>query len=80
MDQKQFPREYRPNGNAFCSPYLASLVRLADEIDGHGRQEFLGDLRFKQNPNEIDLTEFMKHEAVRGLKISEERLTMLVHS
>ena len=33
-DEKEYPADYKlPNGNTVCLPYLAALVRLADEID-----------------------------------------------
>lgn len=34
FDPAEYPSEYRlPNGNTVCLPYLAALIRLADEID-----------------------------------------------
>ena len=34
FDEKSYPTDYRlPNGNTVCLPYLAALIRLADEID-----------------------------------------------
>lgn len=34
MDKTQYPVDFRlPNGNTVCLPYLAALIRLADEID-----------------------------------------------
>ena len=33
-DESEYPSAYKmPNGNEVCLPYLASLIRLADEID-----------------------------------------------
>lgn len=34
FDETEYPAAYRlPNGNTVCLPYLAALIRLADEID-----------------------------------------------
>lgn len=34
MDETEYPTDFRmPNGNKVCLPYLAALIRLADEID-----------------------------------------------
>ena len=34
FDEKEYPASFRvPDGNTICLPYLASLIRLADEID-----------------------------------------------
>ena len=33
-DEHEYPSDYRlPNGNTVCLPYLAALIRIADEID-----------------------------------------------
>ena len=34
MDESEYPAALRvPDGNTVCLPYLAALIRLADEID-----------------------------------------------
>lgn len=79
MDGNEYPAEFRmPNGNVVCLPYLAALIRLADEID----------VAMDRNPsmlydigsltNELDINEFEKARAVRSLRVSDDAFTLEV--
>lgn len=78
-DRKEFPIDLKvPNGNTICLPYLASLVRLADEIDVTAARNCMLDVNYKNLKNEIDLLEFMKHDAIKDLVVTEKEFIMLV--
>lgn len=78
-DAKEYPVSLTvPNGNTICLPYLSALVRLADEIDVTASRNSGAIYDINKITNEIDLIEFMKHEAVKSLEIREKEFVMLV--
>lgn len=77
FDEKEYPTELEFNdGNTVCLPYLASLIRLADEIDVTADR----NLKFLFDPsrisNEISRIEFQKHRAIKELVIEEDSFIM----
>ena len=79
FDQKEYPVALKvPNGNTICLPYLSALVRLADEIDVTAARNPGVIYDLNKITGEINLIEFMKHEAVRGLDIREKEFVMFV--
>lgn len=68
------------NENKICVKYLSALVRLADEIDVTAARNSKMTYDIKKITKEIDLIEFMKHEAVVGLDINEKDFVMRVHT
>ena len=79
FDRKEYPLEIKlPNGNSICLPYLAALVRLADEIDVTASRNSKAIYGLDKIVKEIDLIEFMKHEAVKSLEINEKDFVMTV--
>ena len=81
FDEKEYPVALKvPNGHTICLPYLAALVRLADEIDvtASRNSEVIYDL--DKIVEEKHLIEFMKHEAVKGLEIKNDAFIMLISS
>lgn len=80
-DKNEFPIDFKvPNGNTICLPYLASLVRLADEIDVTAARNILIDFDYHKLKDEIDLIEFMKHEAIKNLIIEEKEFILEIES
>lgn len=80
-DEKEYPADYRlPNGNTVCLPYLAALIRLADELDiaADRNLQFIYDIN--KIDNEFSRMEFRKHEAIRHLDINEDSFVMHVNS
>lgn len=70
-DEKEFPVELKiPNGNIIHLSYLSALVRLADEIDVTASRNSKAMYDISKITKEIDLIEFMKHEAVTGMTIN----------
>lgn len=80
FDQKQYPVHLSiPNSeNTICVPYLTALVRLADEIDVTAARNSHAIYDISKITKEIDLIEFMKHEAVKDLLVEEKEFVMVV--
>lgn len=77
-DTKEYPEEIcLPNGNKIHLPYLAALIRLADELDiaADRNLQFLYDAEMIDN--EYSKMEFKKHQAIRQLNINEDSLVMI---
>ena len=80
-DENEYPINLKvPNGHTICLPYLAALVRLADEIDVTASRNSKAIYDLNKIVEEIDLIEFMKHEAVKSLEIDEDKFTMIISS
>ena len=78
-DTEEYPEEIcLSNGNKIHLPYLASLIRLADELDiaADRNLQFLYDAEMIDN--EYSKMEFKKHQAIRQLSINEDSLVMIV--
>lgn len=70
-----------PNSkNTICVKYLASLIRLADEIDVTAARNSKIIYDLNKITHEINIVEFMKHEAVKGLDINEKDFVMEVET
>ena len=67
-----------PDGETICLPYLAALLRLADEIDVTAARssKLLYDL--EAITDEHQLFEHLRHRAVRDLVISKDAFTLLI--
>ena len=79
FDRNEYPLALElPNGNTICLPYLTALVRLADEIDVTASRNSGAIYDLSKINGEVNLIEFMKHEAVRGLETLEKEFVMLV--
>ena len=79
LDKEQYPPQFEvPGGNKVCLPYLAALIRLADEIDVAARRNtrLLYDLADIMDPIEIE--EHKKLGAVKELLISDKDFTLIV--
>ena len=80
-DLNEYPLDYKvPNGNTICLPYLSAIIRLADEIDVTAARNCAIDVNYETLTNEIDLIEFMKHDAVRSLDVTEKEFIVNVQT
>ena len=82
FDEKEYPISLQiPNSdNTICVSYLSALVRLADEIDVTASRNSKVIYDISKLTKEIDLIEFMKHDAVRGLEVTEKEFIMTIHT
>ena len=80
-DETEYPAEYRvPGGNTVCLPYLAALIRLADEIDmaADRNPDLLYDISALKQ--EKDIIEFKKSQAIRRLIVTDSAFTLEIHT
>ncbi len=79
LDEQVYPIALPvPDGNTICLPYLAALVRLADEIDVTAARNPLLLYDIEALMDEHQITEHKRHKAVRGLEITDEAFTLRV--
>lgn len=79
MDENEYPIDLPvESGNTICFPYLAALIRLADEIDVAVERNlsFLYDT--ESLTNEKDIIEFGKHEAIKEVQVLEDKFVLVV--
>ncbi len=79
LDTQQYPPRFEvPGGNTVSLPYLAALIRLADEIDVAARRNtrLLYDLADIMDP--IGIEEHKKLGAVKELLMTDEEFTLMV--
>jgi len=77
MSEKEYPAALPvPGGNTVCLPYLAALIRLADEIDVAAARnpKLLYDIECLTD--EVQIIENRKLRAVRELKITEDEFIL----
>lgn len=80
-DENEYPKALKlPNGNTICLPYLSALVRLADEIDVTAQRNLPSTYDINKITKEVDLIEFLKHEAIRDLEVKEKEFILKVHT
>lgn len=78
-DENEYPSEYKlPNGNIAHLPYLAALIRLADELDiaADRNIQFLYDI--KDDMIKESYIEFLKHRAIKEVNFESDRFTVRI--
>lgn len=82
LDDNEYPLSLKlqNSGNTICVKYLSALVRLADEIDVTAARNSHAIYDISKLTHEIDIIEFMKHDAVKGLLIDEKEFTLLIET
>lgn len=79
LDEAEYPLALPvPGGNTICLPYLAALLRLADEIDVTAARNPVLLYDVEAMTDEVQIAEHRRHKAVRGLKVSGEAFTLLI--
>ena len=79
LDEKEYPAALQmPDGNTVCLPYLAALIRLADEIDVAAARnpKLLYDI--ESLTDEVEIIENKKVRAVRELAVTEDEFILYV--
>lgn len=79
MDEGAYPLTLRmPNGNLVCLPYLAALIRLADEIDVAADRNPILLYDLEALTDEKQIMENKKLKAVRSLIVTEKRFILYI--
>ena len=73
FDEAEYPAAYPlPNGNTVCLPYLAALIRIADEIDVVASRNPMVLYDIDTLTDEVEIVENKKLAAVRKMKMTKE--------
>ena len=79
MDESEYPLALKvPNGNTVCLPYLAALIRLADEIDVAAARNPILLYDIETLTDEIEIIENKKVKAVRSLTVTDSEFILTV--
>lgn len=65
-----------PSGNTVCLPYLASVIRLSDEIDITAARNSHLLSEIPSMVSDMQMMEYKKHDAVKEMTIEKERFTV----
>ena len=77
MDESEYPVDFRmPNGNTVCFPYLAALIRLADEVDVAATRNPILLYDLESLTDDLQIIENKKIKAVRKLEIREDSFVL----
>ena len=66
-----------PNGNTITLPYLASVIRLSDEIDITSARNSHLLSEIPEMVSDMQMMEYRKHDAVKDLVVEKERFTVV---
>ncbi|MBR6916578.1 MAG: hypothetical protein IKN38_00205 [Clostridia bacterium] len=79
MDEKQYPISLQtPRGSTLCLPYLAALIRLADEIDVTKLRNPALIYDSDSYVGETERIEFKRHDAIKDLEITPDEFVLCV--
>ena len=78
-DEREYPAALPvPGGNAICLPYLAALIRLADEIDATSARNPILLYDLESMTREYDILWYKTLRAIRTLEVTEDAFTLHV--
>lgn len=66
-----------PNGNTVCLPYLASIIRLSDEIDITAARNSYLLSEIPAVVSDMQRMEYQKHDAVKDMTVEKDRFTVI---
>ena len=70
-DEKEYPADFKvPNGNTICLPYLAALLRLADEVDVVASRNPLILYDIDILTDEVEIVENKKLQAIKSMRMT----------
>ena len=81
FDEEEFPQSIQlDNGNSICLPYLAAILRLADEMDvtSDRNPEILYDISLIEDERQV--FEHKKHRAIKALDVERDALVLHVET
>ena len=72
-DPKEYPTDFMvPNGNTICLPYLAALIRLADELDIAADRNVFADY------SEHKTRDYDKHGSIKHMEMMETCFELII--
>lgn len=81
MNEEKYPSDFKlKNGNTICLPYLASLIRLADEIDVSSSRNSALLFDMSAIVDDESIIEFSKHQAIQDVAVEDEAFALVIHA
>jgi hypothetical protein len=72
-DETEYPKKYRAGEYFLCLPYLAAVLRLADELDISAERNILLDRNISEIKNSYSLSVWRLHSAVKEVRLEERK-------
>ena len=81
FDENEYPADFAlENGNSVCLPYLAAILRLADEVNVAKDRNSSLTVDTTKYSTEKQRLEFAKHEAIEHMTIYPDRIELDVNT
>lgn len=77
FDESEYPTDYQAGEYTICLPYIAALIRLADELDITAERNISLDRSRSEIKNSYSLSVWKVHSAVKGIVLTENSCTVL---
>ena len=76
--KEEYPEKYRAGGYTICLPYIAALIRLADELDISAERNICLDRSVGEVKNAYSLSVWKLHSAVKDVALTDKRCYIFV--
>lgn len=71
FNRREFPPNFKALGYSICLPYIASLIRLADELDITAERNINLNQNISSISNDYSLTVWKLHSAIKSVTLTE---------
>lgn len=75
-DESEYPKKYPAGEYSLCLPYLAAVIRLADELDIAAERNIHLDRSISEIRNSYSLSVWKLHSAIADIKLEKEKCTV----
>ncbi len=75
-DESEYPKKYPAGGYSLSLPYLAAVIRLADELDIAAERNIHLDRSISEIKNSYSLSVWKLHSAIADIRLEEEKCTV----
>ncbi len=73
MNEEEYPSDYQAGEYTICLPYLAALIRLADELDISAERNILLDRSISEVKNAYSLTVWKLHSKIKDIIMTDDK-------
>lgn len=76
-DAREYPKQYRAGGYAISLPYIAALIRLADELDISAERNIGLDRSVSEVKNAYSISVWKLHSLIKDVILTDSRCIIL---
>lgn len=76
-DAREYPKQYRAGGYAISLPYIAALIRLADELDISAERNIGLDRSVSEVKNAYSISVWELHSLIKDVILTDSRCIIL---